>query len=128
MPRTTAKTTTQRGLGWKHQQDAARLLRQHTDGTLCWWCSLPMFKAPHLARNWDSKQLGADHSKARAFGGTRADRLLHGNCNSQRGDGSRDHQRPVILDCHPSEWTAALAALGITTTPIDNTDDLAMDW
>ncbi len=126
MRRTPTKTTTQRGLGWQHQQDAARLLRHHIDGTRCWWCGLPMFR--DIARNWDGKRLAADHSKARAFGGTRADRLLHGNCNSQRGDGSRDHQRPVVLGVHPTEWKAALAALGITTTPIECTDDLVMDW
>ena len=126
MPRTTTKTTTQRGLGWKHQQEAARLLRRHTDGTRCWWCGLPMFR--EITRNWDDKRLAADHSQARAFGGIRADRLLHGNCNSQRGDGTRDHQRPAVIDCHPSEWTATLTARGINLTPIDNTDGLAMDW
>ncbi|MBZ4619378.1 hypothetical protein GBO18_05235 [Mycobacterium avium subsp. hominissuis] len=25
-----------------------------------------------------------------------ADRLLHGPCNSERGDGSRDHERPAL--------------------------------
>lgn len=85
-----------------------------------------MFKEPLLERNWDGKQLAADHSQPRAFGGTRADRLLHGNCNSQRGDGSRDHERPVILGVHPSQWTAALA---LSDHPAAATDDsYAMDW
>lgn len=129
MPRTGRKAnTTDRGLGWQHQQDAARLLRRHVDGTLCWWCGLPMFKAPQLARNWDSKQLAADHSQARALGGQHADRLLHSDCNSQRQDGRHDARRPAVLGIHPSEWTAALAKIGISATPIVTTDELAMDW
>lgn len=83
-----------------------------------------MFKANE--RNWDAKRLAADHSQARAFGGTRADRLLHANCNSQRGDGSRDHERPVILGIHPSQWTATLA---LTNHPADaDLDNYSMDW
>lgn len=122
-------STTDKGLGWQHQQDAARLLRHHADGTPCWWCGLPRFKAPLLARNWDRKQLAADHSKPRAFGGQRADRLLHGDCNSQRQDGRHDDVRPVVLGVHPTEWAAALAARGITTTATElPTDDLVMDW
>ncbi len=38
--------TTDPGLGWKHQQQAEGLLRRRVDGTLCWWCGLPMFKRP----------------------------------------------------------------------------------
>lgn len=121
-------STTDRGLGWKHQQQAESLLRRHVDGTLCWWCGLPMFKAPLLERNWDRKQLAADHSQARAFGGQRADRLLHGICNSQRQVGRHDAHRPAVLDVHPSEWSGALASLGITTAPVLTTDNLAMDW
>lgn len=121
-------STTDRGLGWKHQQQAEGLLRRHVDGTLCWWCALPMFKAPLLERNWDHKQLAADHSQARAFGGQRADRLLHGNCNSQRQDGKHDAHRPAMIGVHPSKWSTALAVLGITTAPVITTDNLAMDW
>jgi hypothetical protein len=44
-----------------------------------------------------SQALDADHSHARAHGGTRADRLLHAKCNKERGDGSRDHLRPALL-------------------------------
>ncbi|QFG09105.1 HNH endonuclease [Mycobacterium phage ThulaThula] len=121
--------TTDKGLGWRHQQDAARLLRRHENGTLCWWCGLPMFKSPLLPRNWDGKQLAADHTQPRAFGGKRADRLLHGNCNSQRRDGRLDHVRPALLGCHPRDWAQALAAQGISTAlPQGNTDTLAMDW
>ncbi|MFB9705116.1 hypothetical protein ACFFRM_29280, partial [Rhodococcus aetherivorans] len=35
-------------------------------------------------------------SHARAHGGTVADRLLHSKCNSDRQDGSRDHERPAV--------------------------------
>lgn len=94
MPRTTAKTTTQRGLGWKHRQQREALLRRMSDGSLCWWCNRPMFK--QAERNWDNRALAADHTIARAVGGTRADRMLHATCNGQRGDGTRDADRPAI--------------------------------
>ncbi|WP_255795509.1 hypothetical protein [Mycobacteroides abscessus] len=77
-------------------------------------------QAPLLERNWDSQ--------ARAFGGQRADRLLHGICNSQRQDGRHDAHRPVVLDVHPSEWSVALAELGIAAAPVITADNLAMDW
>jgi hypothetical protein len=119
--------TTDRGLGWKHQQHRASLLRKHIDGTPCWWCGLPMFKANPL--NWDGLELAADHSQPRALGGTRADRLLHGRCNSQRRDGKLDHVRPATLGVHPSQWTTSLAGLGITATaPTAPADTLQMDW
>lgn len=120
--------TTDRGLGWKHQQVAEGLQRRHIDGTPCWWCALPMFKAPQLARNWDGKQLAADHSQARALGGQRADRLLHGDCNSQRQDGRNDTRRPAILGCHPTQWADTLAAQGLSLTATATTETLAMDW
>lgn len=40
--------------------------------------------------------LQGDHSISRAKGGTETDRLLHGPCNRDRGDGSNDHLRPAI--------------------------------
>jgi hypothetical protein len=42
--------------------------------------------------------LSGDHSTPRAIAGPAnlADRLLHGLCNSERGDGSRDHLRPAL--------------------------------
>ncbi len=82
-----AGETTARGLGWPHRQRRGALLRMHIDGSLCWWCGLPMFKRQGLA---------ADHSRPRARGGRQADRLLHGPCNSARGDGSRDNDRPAL--------------------------------
>ncbi|MCZ1075076.1 hypothetical protein [Rhodococcus sp. A5(2022)] len=88
------KTTTQKGLGWAHQQQRTRLLRRHIDGAPCWWCGRPMFR--DADRNFDGKPLAADHSHARAHGGTVADRMLHSKCNSDRQDGSRDHERPAV--------------------------------
>lgn len=88
MPTAKQRNTTQRGLGWKHQKQRARLLTKHVDGTLCWWCGEPMHK---------SQSLAADHTVARARGGVNADRLLHELCNKERGDGSRDHLRPALV-------------------------------
>ena len=48
------------------------------------------------AHNFDGRVLEGDHSLARAHGGAVTDRLLHGKCNGERGDGSRDHLRPAI--------------------------------
>jgi 5-methylcytosine-specific restriction endonuclease McrA len=90
-------TTTERGLGWQHQKQRAALLRRHIDGTLCFWCGLPMYR---------SQALAADHSVARARGGRNADRLLHTPCNSERGDGTRDHLRPAL---HRAETIKRLA-------------------
>lgn len=91
---TARRTTTQKGLGWRHQQERDRLLAKHRDGERCWWCDEPMLK---------SQELAADHSIARAHGGTKADRLLHGLCNKQRGDGSRDGERPALAR-HRGGW------------------------
>ena len=88
------RTQTELGLGWRHQQQRAILIRRLIDGALCWWCGQPMHK--DADRNWDGRALAADHSQARALGGTLADRLLHSTCNGQRGDGSRDDSRPVL--------------------------------
>lgn len=101
--KTTTKTTTERGLGWKHQQAAAGLRRRHQDGSPCAWCGRPM----HLAdeRNWDYDPdiVGSGHLQADHSGMTRAeavrlgvpipppDRLLHKLCNGQRGAGINDH-------------------------------------
>lgn len=97
-----------RGLGTTHEHQRTRLLANHVDGAHCWWCDKPMYR--ERTRNWDynpespdraSGSLAADHSRARANGGTRADRLLHGICNKQRGDGSRDHLRPALTNNPP---------------------------
>jgi len=120
MPSRKANTTA-RGLGWDHQQAVARLIRKLTEGTACWWCGLPMFK--DKLRNWDRKALAGDHTVPRVAGGTLADRLLHGQCNSQRGDGRWDAERPVIVGIHPSAWRADGAVVAAMPT-----DTLVMDW
>lgn len=98
-----AKSTTARGLGYAHQQQVEALKRRHINGTPCFWCDRPMFL--DRTRNFDydpaspdpaSGSLAGDHSRSRSNGGTKADRLMHGLCNKQRGDGSRDHLRPAI--------------------------------
>lgn len=119
MPGRKAKTT-DRGLGWPHQQAVTRLMRKHVDGALCWWCALPMFK--DRWRNWDHKTLAGDHSVPRVHGGAMADRLLHGMCNSQRQDGRWDSQRPALTRTHPSEWRPDGGTVPVLV------DGLAMDW
>lgn len=57
------------------------------------------------AGNWDTKPLAADHTLARANGGTMADRLLHSTCNAQRGAGDWDNQRPVVTNTPPEAWS-----------------------
>lgn len=110
MPNKTPKTTTQKRLGHDHQVNRARLLNRHTDGTPCYWCGRPMYR--DRTRNWDynpnarrrdgkpdpsSGSLAGDHTKPRSTNrGTIADRLLHGTCNKERGNGTRDHLRPAL--------------------------------
>lgn len=71
-------TTTQRGLGWKHQRARARLLAKHRDGTPCPRCGKPMYR---------TQNLDAGHSKDRALHGphVEADRLEHRRCNRAAG-------------------------------------------
>lgn len=75
------RTTTQKGLGWDHQQNRKRLLKALVDGTPCEYCGRPMFK---------TQELDADHELARNHGGRKANRLLHASCNRRRKDGSND--------------------------------------
>jgi hypothetical protein len=85
--------TTARGLGHKHQQQVKLLKRRHVEGTPCWWCNEPMYL---------EQGLHGDHSIPRSqMAGTLADRLLHGHCNIERGDGTRDHVRPAITGYRP---------------------------
>jgi hypothetical protein len=119
MAMTTARRkTTERGLGWRHQQARNALLRKHTDGAPCAWDGRPMYR--DRTKNWDynpnsnnpnSGALQADHSTITRAEAIRRgvpiplpDRLLHGECNRQRGDGSNDHLawinsgRPPVMD------------------------------
>jgi hypothetical protein len=77
------------GLGWRHRQQVEALKRQHVEGSECWWCGEPMFIAQGLS---------GDHSVPRSVAGPfhPCDRLLHKPCNSARGNGDRDDQRPAI--------------------------------
>ena len=110
------KSTTERGLGWAHQQQRRRLLARHVDGSPCpcldlddcgpgCLCrpagrGLPMYRDP--ARNVDGMALEADHTQSRSQGGALADRLLLAICNRSRGDGTR-----VLagLTVRPEWWT-----------------------
>ena len=101
---TKPRTTTEKGLGWDHQKQRERLIRTHRDNTPCWWCELPMYRTK--TRNWDGEPLHADHTQARANGGHKADRLLHGRCNKQRQSGTHDAHRPAVTGTHPRDWKA----------------------
>lgn len=104
---TKRKTTTERGLGQRHQQARAALKRRHQDGAPCDWCAKPMYLDD--TRNWDHDPnvpgtgvLQADHgAMTRAEAIRRGipiplpDRLLHRRCNQQRGDGVNDHLAAV---------------------------------
>jgi hypothetical protein len=105
-------TTTQRGLGWRHQQARNALYQSHRDGHGCEWCGRPMYR--DRTRNFDYDPAGADNSgslHADHRDMTRAEavrqglpaplpnRLLHGLCNLERGDG-RDYLREVTEEDH----------------------------
>lgn len=129
MATTTArrKTTTEKGLGWKHQQKVDGLKRRHQDGQACDWCGRPMYL--DRTRNWDynpeatnplSGVLHGDHSgmsrnecMRRGLPIPLPDRLLHQTCNIQRGDGGNDHLaaagRDQVVDVElamPWPWSA----------------------
>lgn len=97
------KTRAQRGLGHDHDIIRRGLMARHVDGTPCWWCGKPMYR--DKTRNHDGMPLAADHSHARAYGGRKADRLLHFTCNAQRGAGDRDDTRPAAREQRPAfDW------------------------
>src|ERR1700752_5318971 len=102
---TKPKTTTEKGLGRRHQQASAGLFRKHTDGKACSWCGRPMYRDP--TRNWDydpestnpnSGKLHAHHGGMSRAEAVRKglpiplpNELLHGVCNIQLGDGGNKH-------------------------------------
>lgn len=122
----TKQTTTAKGLGHRHQRAGDGLKQTHPDGKACDWCGRPMYL--DRTRNWDynpestnpnSGKLHADHSgMSRAEALRRGvpiplpDRLLHGRCNIQRGEGGNDH----------------LATVGSGVKTTINTDSLVMPW
>lgn len=84
--------TTERGYGWKHQQQRERLLRRHRDGAPCSHCGKPMYRDP--ARNFDGAPLEAQHADALANHEDKqraplASELMHRFCNRSLGDGTR---------------------------------------
>ena len=117
MPNRTPRTTTQKRLGHDHQVHRQRLLARHVDGTPCWWCSRPMYRDrrknydynPNATRrdgkpDTSSGSLAADHTRTRSTTThSIADRILHGTCNKQRGDGTRDNQRPALTNTHTTD-------------------------
>jgi 5-methylcytosine-specific restriction endonuclease McrA len=71
-------TTTERGLGYAHQQERRRLLplAYYTD---CPLCGLTM---------WPEQSLDLDHNVPRAFGGStevEGGRIVHAYCNRAEG-------------------------------------------
>ncbi|HAF72540.1 MAG TPA: AAA family ATPase, partial [Corynebacterium variabile] len=54
-----ARSTSDRGYGWDHQQQRERLLKAHVDGTPCDWCGEPMYR--DKAKNFDGAALEAAH-------------------------------------------------------------------
>jgi hypothetical protein len=76
MPRSQG-TTTQRGLGYKHQADKRRLLRELRPGQPCPRCGAPM---------WPHQALDRGHTTERTFGGVNSPgRLEHASCNRSAG-------------------------------------------
>lgn len=72
-------TTTARGYGWAHQQEAARLKREMRDGQPCARCGRPMYRS-------QLRRIHADHhSRPRVLGGTLPDALSHDTCNLRHG-------------------------------------------
>lgn len=117
------KTTTEKGLGWRHRQAVDGLKRRHVDGSPCDWCGRPMYL--DRTKNWDynpestsplSGTLHADHSAMTRADAIRQgvpiplpDRLLHQTCNIQRGDGGNDH-----LAANAAGQAAADTEAGVT--------------
>jgi hypothetical protein len=126
MPTKTKLSTTDKGLGYRHQKSTAGLKQTHHDGSPCDWCGRPMYL--DRTRNHDyrpastnptSGELQGDHSKMPRSEALRLglpipppDRLLHAECNRQRGDGLNDH----------------LAAVNTATSGLVDTSSLAMPW
>jgi hypothetical protein len=82
-------TTKQRGLGYDHVKDKERLLAIHREGTPCWRCGKPMYKAQGLDR---------DHVIDRAHGGASAPAVLaHASCNRSKGARAGNQAQPRLV-------------------------------
>jgi hypothetical protein len=77
-------TTTQRGLGYQHQQRRKHLL-PHAYGTPCPMCG-------DIMEHGDLLDL--DHTIPRALGGTVGDRIVHRTCNRAAGGRLRHTLHP----------------------------------
>lgn len=115
------KSPSERGYDYTHRVQADRLRANHVDGTCCWWCALPMYRDRTKNPDYDptatrsdgkpdttSGQLAGDHPDGKGAGKI-ANRLLHGLCNKQRGDGSRDHERPALRQIRAESTLGPLA-------------------
>lgn len=119
-------STTAKGLGHRHRVAVEGLRRAMSDGSPCDWCGRPRYL--DRTRNFDfnpeatnptSGTLHGDHSGMSRSEAIRRgvpiqlpDRLLHGACNIQRGEGGNDH----------------LAASSAAGQSVVDTRDLAMAW
>lgn len=102
---TTKKTTTEKGLGYHHQVAVESLKFRHKDGSPCEWCGRPMWLDPTKNYDYDPNSprrgngvLQGDHSRMsrseclrRGLPVPPPDRLLHAQCNRERGAGANDH-------------------------------------
>jgi 5-methylcytosine-specific restriction endonuclease McrA len=72
------RTTTEKGLGWQHQQLRKALLAALVPGSRCPRCGEPMW--PHF------QDLDLDHAVPRVHGGGNGPRrLAHASCNRRHG-------------------------------------------
>lgn len=72
------RSTTEKGLGWRHQQERKALLASLVPGTRCPRCGEPMW--PRF------QDLDLDHAVPRAHGGAHGPkRLAHASCNRRHG-------------------------------------------
>lgn len=95
-------TTTQRGLGSKHQADGKRQRASLIDGAPCWRCGLPMYR-------W--QKLDLDHVTPRALGGAGGPAVLaHASCNRSAGATLGNRMRGMAKQANrpPSRPAAAI--------------------
>lgn len=93
-------STGQRGYGWAHQREAARLKAAMQDGDPCCRCGQPMYRWQLEVERNDMQGIDADHhQQARAHGGQLPDALAHRRCNRSAGatlgNGMRGEAKPA---------------------------------
>lgn len=119
-----AKTTTEKGLGWRHEQAVEYLRMVHRDGSPCDWCGREMWLDDSKNYDFDKSdpekrgngRLQGDHSKKSRKESLKAgekvlppDRLLHAECNRIRGAGMNDefafvNQRVLDVSDSLMDW------------------------